>query len=195
MSLLASKATQYVFNFDGAENTARSIFFWIVVAFIVAAAICAFVIKDEKQKKIAKIILFSLATSVCISIIATFLAFYGKEAKELDLLPLLYTPLIVFCVLLVSAVIAILVRPSKTVKIVFGVLLAASLIAVVICLSIYYESGTSLKLNWIEAENVDVVGLWIGAALLTAGIILASIFTDKTKGLDFDVKPLTYAGV
>lgn len=195
MSLLASKATQYVFNFDGAENTARSVFFWIVVAFIVAAAICAFVIKDEKQKKIAKITLFSLATAVCISIIATFLAFYGKEAKELDLLPLLYTPLIVFCVLLVSAVIAILVRPSKTVKIVFGVLLAASLIAVVICLSIYYESGTSLKLNWIEAENVDVVGLWIGAALLTAGIILASIFTDKTKGLDFDVKSLTYAGV
>lgn len=195
MTLLSSKATQYIWNFTGAENIARSVFFWIVVAFVIASAICFIVLKDEKQRKKAKIAAFSIGTAICVSVIATFLAFYGKEAKELDLLPLLYAPLIIFCVCLVASVIALLVRPTKIIKIVSAVVLTLSFISVVVCLSIYYQSGTSLKMNWIEAENVNTIGLWIGAVLLAVGIILTAVFTDKTKGLDFDVKSLTYAGV
>lgn len=195
MTLLSSKATQYIWNFTGAENIARSVFFWIVVAFVIVSAICFIVLKDEKQRKKAKIAVFSIGTAICVSVIATFLAFYGKEAKELDLLPLLYAPLIIFCVCLVASVIALLVRPTKIIKIVSAVVLTLSFISVVVCMSIYYQSGTSLKMNWIEAENVNTIGLWIGAVLLTVGIILTAVFTDKTKGLDFDVKSLTYAGV
>lgn len=195
MTLLSSKATQYIWNFTGAENIARSVFFWIVVAFVIASAICFIVLKNEKQRKKAKIAVFSIGTAICVSVIATFLAFYGKEAKELDLLPLLYAPLITFCVCLVASVVALLVRPTKIVKIVSAVVLTLSFISVVVCLSIYYQSGTSLKMNWIEAENVNTIGLWIGAVVLAVGIILTAVFTDKTKGLDFDVKSVTYAGV
>lgn len=193
--LLSNELTQYFTNFDSAENIARGVFLWAIIAYIVAVIVCLFAVKGEKQRKVAKIVLSAVCTVLVVGIIATFLVFNGKEAKELNLLPLLYVPMIVFCVTLVASIIAIILKPNKIVKIVSGIALLLSIIAVIVCLSIYYESGASLELNWIEAENVNTLGLWLGAVGILVIIVLVAIFTDKEKGLDFDTKSLAYAGV
>lgn len=193
--LLSNELTQYFTNFDSAENIARGVFLWAIIAYIVAVIVCLFAVKGEKQRKVAKIVLSAVCGVLVVGIIATFLVFNGKEAKELNLLPLLYVPMIVFCVTLVASIIAIILKPNKIVKIVSGIALLLSIIAVIVCLSIYYESGASLELNWIEAENVNTLGLWLGAVGILVIIVLVAIFTDKEKGLDFDTKSLAYAGV
>lgn len=193
--LLSNELTQYFTNFDSAENIARGVFLWAIIAYIVAVIVCLFAVKGEKQRKVAKIVLSAVCAVLVVGIIATFLVFNGKEAKELNLLPLLYVPMIVFCVTLVASIIAIILKPNKIVKIVSGIALLLSIIAVIVCLSIYYESGASLELNWIEAENVNTLGLWLGAVGILVIIVLVAIFTDKEKGLDFDTKSLAYAGV
>ena len=193
--LLSNELTQYFTNFDSAENIARGVFLWAIIAYIVAVIVCLFAVKGEKQRKVAKIVLSAVCAVLVVGIIATFLVFNGKEAKELNLLPLLYVPMIVFCVTLVASIIAIILKPNKIVKIVSGIALLLSIIAVIVCLSIYYESGASLELNWIEAENVNTLGLWLGAVGILVIIVSVAIFTDKEKGLDFDTKSLAYAGV
>lgn len=193
--LLSNELTQYFTNFDSAENIARGVFLWAIIAYIVAVIVCLFAVKGEKQRKVAKIVLSAVCAVLVVGIIATFLVFNGQEAKELNLLPLLYVPMIVFCVTLVASIIAIILKPNKIVKIVSGIALLLSIIAVIVCLSIYYESGASLELNWIEAENVNTLGLWLGAVGILVIIVLVAIFTDKEKGLDFDTKSLAYAGV
>ncbi len=193
--LLSNELTQYFTNFDSAENIARGVFLWAIIAYIVAVIVCLFAVKGEKQRKVAKIVLSAVCAVLVVGIIATFLVFNGQEAKELNLLPLLYVPMIVFCVTLVASIIAIILKPNKIVKIVSGIALLLSIIAVIVCLSVYYESGASLELNWIEAENVNTLGLWLGAVGILVIIVLVAIFTDKEKGLDFDTKSLAYAGV
>ena len=193
--LLSNELTQYFTNFDSAENIARGVCLWAIIAYIVAVIVCLFAVKGEKQRKVAKIVLSAVCAVLVVGIIATFLVFNGQEAKELNLLPLLYVPMIVFCVTLVASIIAIILKPNKIVKIVSGIALLLSIIAVIVCLSIYYESGASLELNWIEAENVNTLGLWLGAVGILVIIVLVAIFTDKEKGLDFDTKSLAYAGV
>ncbi len=195
INFLTSSITQYIVNFDGAENIARSISFWTIIAFIIGAIVTMIAVKDDKKRRIAKIVLSSLGTVIAVGIIITFIVLNAKEAAELQLSALLQVPLIIFCVCLVLAVIVTLINPKKIIKRISGIVLLLSLVAVIVCLSIYYESGASLDLNWIKAEDVNTLGLWIGAVGLVFVIVLTSVFTDKTKGLDFDAKSLTYAGV
>lgn len=195
INLLSSSITQYIVNFDGAENIARSVSFWAIIAFIIASIATLISVKDEQKKRIAKIVLLSVGVILMVGIIITFMVLNGKEAAELQLSALLYAPLITFCVCLILSVVISLIKPKKIIKTISGIVLLLSLIAVIVCLTIYYESGASLDLNWINAEDVDTLGLWIGAGALVLIIILTAVFTDKTKGLDFDAKSLTYAGV
>lgn len=195
INLLSSSITQYIVNFDGAENIARSVSFWAVITFIIASIITLILVKDAQKKRITKIVLLSVGVILMVGIIITFMVLNGKEAAELQLSALLYAPLITFCVCLVLSVVISLIKPKKIIKTISGIVLLLSLIAVIVCLTIYYESGASLDLNWINAEDVDTLALWIGAGALVLIIVLTAVFTDKTKGLDFDAKSLTYAGV
>lgn len=195
INLLSSIITQYIVNFDGAENIARSVSFWAVITFIIASIITLILVKDAQKKRIAKIVLLSVGVILMVGIIITFMVLNAKEAAELQLSALLYAPLITFCVCLILSVVISLIKPKKIIKTISGIVLILSLIAVIVCLTVYYESGASLDLNWINAEDVDTLGLWIGAGALVLIIVLTAVFTDKTKGLDFDAKSLTYAGV
>lgn len=191
----ASSVTQYVLNFDGALNIARSVAFWAIIVYVLSFIIASSAVKSDKGKLVLRRV-FGVSASVLIAgVIATFLVFYVKEAKEYNLLPLLYAPLVVFCVCLISSVIAIILKPSKLVKIICASLLIASVVSVIICLSIYYKSGASLELNWIQASDVNTVGLWIGSIVISIIILLTAILTDKVKGLRFDVKSITYGGI
>lgn len=195
INLLASSITQYIVNFDGAENIARSVSFWTVIAFILGSILTLILVKGERKKRLAKIVLLTVGVFIMIGIIITFMVMNAKEASELHLSALLYAPLITFCLCLILSVVISLIKPKKIIKVISGIALLLSLVAIIVCLTIYYESGASLELNWINADDVDTLGLWIGSALLALFIIITAIFTDKTKGLDFDAKSLTYAGV
>ena len=196
MNLLsADKIQQFIVNFSSPKGIAIGLGFWFTIAFAIVAIICALALKDEKQKRLSRVILSILFACFALAIITTFLVLEGKEAKEDGMSAMLYAPLTVFAVVLVATLILNLTIPKKLVKIITFSILCLSILAVIICLSVYYASGDALEFNWIEAGQVNNLGLWLSVAGLIVLIVLLAIFTDKEKALHFDVKSLAYAGV
>lgn len=196
MNLLsADKIQQFIIDFSLPKSTAMSLSFWITLAFVVVALICAFAVKEEKSKKLCRVILSVLFATFVLAVIITFLVLEGEEAKEDGMSPMLYAPLTVFAVVLVATLILNLTLKKKLVKIITSIVLCASILAVIVCLSVYYASGDALEFNWLESDQVNTLGLWLSVAGLIVLIVLLAIFTDKEKSLHFDVKSLAYAGV
>ena len=188
--LLADNAVLYPFLFDTAQNVARSVAIWLTLALIAAFAVCFFVIKEENKPRFLKISRIAAIVYAC-AVAVTLFAFKFAEDK---FVARLFVPLSVLLVVIAASAVMLVIKRSRLTFVLAGILVGASLIVTLVFIGIHFASGDGADMNWITNDDVDSLGLYISAALLTAAVIVAAFFTDKgNKG--FDTKSIAYAAV
>lgn len=105
-----------------------------------------------------------------------------------------FIPIVIAGAAVIICAVISAVTANKTLK---KALLAVGVIAfagALVAIGIYYSTGKSLEDNWLTADQVNQIGLYVSMALLTAIIIaLAFIFDVSKKGLD--TKSIAYAAI
>ncbi len=180
-SLLASELKWYPILFDTALNAVRSVATWLTLAIVIAFAICVCLLKGEKRAKFIKYALLAIiiyAAAVGITLLALTL-------DEDGIVLLLLVPLLILILAVAASAVTLFFIRNKIVYIAAGCAVGASLIATLVCMGVY--SSDSVSAN-------DQIGLYIGAVLTLAAVVLAAVFTDKSK-FTFDSKSIAYAGV
>ncbi len=183
---------QYLVNFTDETATARSVMFWIAIAIVVAFITASLLVKNNK-KIVNKIFLVIGGAYVATSIVL-FAVLTGIE-NEADggISPLSLYPMIVFAAFALTTAIVFAFVKDKRLRLIFAIATLLAFIAVVICLIVYYSTGEPGERNYVTEDDVKTLPLWLS----TAGLVLLIIgltFVDK-KGLDFDTKSVTYAGI
>lgn len=189
---MISAFQQYFANFETQTSTAVSVMLWIILLVLVLYVVLAVTLKGKT--KIVNRVFLILGAAIVATALVLFGVLKGKE-NEADggVNPLILYPLLAFAIVIVVTAFVLAFSDKKTLRIVFAALAGAALIAVIVCLSVYYASGTPGELNYLSDSDVNTVALWISTAVLVA-LIIGLSFTDK-KVLRFDTRSLAYAGV
>lgn len=174
--------------FADAMTGCRTIAIWLTigmlivfVAGLIASKANRLFLKTSGIIAIVYAMIFAIAFSV--------IGFIDGGIKTGVFVPIVTAGAVVIICAVISAVTA-----NKALK---KALLAVGVIAfagALVAIGIYYSTGKSLEDNWLTAEQVNQVGLYVSAALLTAVIIaLAFIFDTGKKG--FDTKSIAFAAI
>lgn len=166
----------------------RTLAFWLTIGMLILFVIGLIVSKaNRKFLKTSGII--AIIYALVLVILFSVITFIDDGIAIGVFLPIVIASALIICCAVISAV-----TGSKAVK---KVLLAVSILAIVgalIAIGIYYSTGESLTDNWLTEEQVNQIGLYVSAVLLTAIIIaLAFIFDTGKKGLD--TKSIAYAAI
>jgi thiamine transporter len=185
----------YFANFSGATNTCRTVMLWFALALVVAFVVCKFAVKKEKQPLVNKIWLF-IALGFAVVCIATFtICYFAIDVKEdKEFVPITFYPLLVLVLAVLASAIALSFKPTKVVKYVGIGVSAAALVAVLVCMGVYYSSGSATEWNGVSFNDVNQLGLYLSAVIMVAGILVLAFFTDKNKE-PFNARSLALAGI
>lgn len=179
-SLLAS-TKWYPILFDSPLNAVRSVATWLTVAIAIAFVLCALLLKGETRTKFLKIGLISVivyATAVGVTLLALTFA-------EDGIVTILFVPILILLVAVGASGITLYFVRNKLAYIICGSVTGAALIAVLVCMGI--NSADSVELG-------DQIGLYVGAVVLSAAVVVAAFLTDKSKA-GFDSKSIAYAAI
>ncbi len=192
---LLKDVESFFIDFNGLENAAISSMVWIAIAAVLAFIVCKFAVKKGGQPLVNKIFaFFALAYAVTSIILFTVIYFKIDVGEDEYFTPMTYYPMLAFAIVAVLGIIAVLVKPLKSVKIAAYSAMGAALIAVIICLIVYYASGDPEHLNGVKLDVGQNVALYLGAAAIIAAIALTAIFVDKNSR-PFDSRSLSFAAV
>lgn len=186
---------QFFTNFSDLESASISSMLWIAIATILAFIICKFAVKKEKQplvnKIFAGIVVAYAATAIILFTVVYFVVDVGKKEY---FVPITYYPMLVFAIVTAASVVAVIVKPTKIIKIAALASVCAAGVALAVCLIVYSVSGDAADWNWIYLEKGQNIGLYVSAAALVIAIIVAAIFTDRNSK-PFDSRSLSFAAV
>lgn len=186
---------QFFTNFSDLESASISSMLWIAIATILAFLICKFAVKKEKQplvnKIFAGIVVAYAATAIILFTVVYFVVDVGKKEY---FVPITYYPTLVFIVATAASVAALIFKPTKAVQFTAVAAICTTAGALAACLIIYYTSGDAADWNWIFLKKGQNIGLYVSAAVLVAGIIVAAILTDR-HSKPFDSRSLSFAAV
>lgn len=188
-SLLSDEAaTWYLFSFEDAMSSCRTVAIWLTVAMAIAFIIGLIVSKDKLPfLRISGIV--ALIYAVILAVLFSVIEFIDGGIKEGVFIPIVAAgTVIIVC----AALSAIMGNPAlNKILLAVGVLVFAGAL---VAIGIYYSTGKSLEDNWLTADQVNQIGLYVSAVLLTAVIIaLAFIFDTGKRGLD--TKSIAYAAI
>lgn len=191
-SLLADAAEWYPVRFDTPLNATRSVAIWLTLALALAFAVCALLLKGERRAKFLKI---SLIAAIVYAV-ALGITFLSLSFSEDGIVTLLFVPLLILIVAVAASAITLVFKRNKLTYILTGCTVGAAIIAVLVCIGVLYASGDSLVTNWIESfDDVNQVGLYVGAVLLCAAVIAVAFIFDRKSQRGFDTKTITYAAI
>ena len=199
---MMNDVVNYFANFETATDGCRTVALWLAIALLIAFAVTKLVLwrtapaegTDARQKKANRIALFTLLGYAAAAIITFAACYFSDVAKgEESLVPITFYPLLVFAVAAVAGGFAVALKPVKAVKTAAVSVAGAALIAAIVCLIVYYSSGAAGEWNGVENDPGNSAAMYICAIALTAAIIGASFFADRTKG--FDTRAITFGGV
>lgn len=189
--LLADEAKWYLWNFDSPLNGFRTVTIWLTAALIIAFIIGTIASKDKRIKFFKISALAAVIYAAAIAVTFTVLKFID-DGKTLNLN--LFLPIIIGMVIIVLCALTATFSNKKTVKTVAFIAAIAAAIAVLVCIGAYYSSGESLENNGLTKEQVNTIGLYVGAALYLSAIIVLAFMLDKGKK-GFDTKSISYAAI
>lgn len=182
---------QYLVNFSDTMSTARSVMFWIAIAYALAFIVVTLAKKNGPLAK--KIFLIIGGAYVATSIVLFSILTYIDNKADGGVDPLSYIPMLVFAGLVLATAVVFALTKNKPTRMVFAFLTVAALIAVIVCLIVYYTTGEPAEKNYVSEEDVKTLPLWLSTAALVLTVI-GLTFIDK-KPFDFDTKSITYAGI
>ena len=189
---MTSAIKMYLINFSDPASIARSLVFLIGAALAIAFVVAVAASKNDKTK--VKKIFAAIGISYVLLSIITLSVFKGMENKEDGgVSSLTFYPMLVFTLIVIATAFVIALGKSKELSKTFIAFSAIALELVVVFLIVYYITGEPNEKNYVSAEDVNDVALWIAAILLSAAIV-GLAFLDKRK-LKFDARSITYAGV
>lgn len=190
-SLLADKAEWYPILFNTPMNAVRSVAIWLTLALAIAFVVCAILLKGERRAKFLK---YSLIAAVAYAVVIA-ITLLSLSFSEAEIVTLLFVPLLILILVVAASAIAVYLKRNKIVYIVSGCALAAAVIAVLVCMGVLYASGDSLISNGITFDDVNQVGLYVGAVLLCVAVVVAAFMFDRKSAKGFDSKTVAYASI
>lgn len=190
-SLLADNPKWYPILFDSAMNVTRAVFFWLTIAFALGFVVCALCLKGNARSRFFKISIPFLIVYAC-AVGITLLAFTFSED---GITTILFVPLLILIVAIAGSAVTLTFKRNKILYIVLGSIAGAALLATLVCMGIYYASGEAADNNWLTNDDVNTVGLYVSAGILTAAVIAAAFLCDKQGKKGFDSKSIAYAAV
>lgn len=199
MFLNLLETTWYPILFGSPSEIVYSVIFWVTIVAIIAFFAGFFAFKAEKRRKFAKIYGICAIPYVCaIGVLFLVLAFIDDGIE-----PILFYPLLVLIIVLVGGALTLIFRRNKVTLIVVGSVVGAAFIACLVCMGILFASGDSMLNNWIADENgnilwdqVNTIGLYVGAVLLVGALIAAAFLLDRKKAhKGFSTRSITFAAV
>jgi len=186
-----SALKQYVINFTDSVSTARSVMFWIAIALALAYFI---VYLASKNKTTVNKIFGIVGAFYVAATLITFAYFTSKEnIEDGGISPYTLYPMLLFAVLVVATGFVLALSKNEGLRKSFVGFTILALEVVVICLIVYFITGEPTERNYIEAEDVNSLALWLGSLALVI-LIVGLSFTDK-RPLKFDARSITYAGI
>lgn len=189
-SSLADNIVNYFANFDGATNTCRTVFLWLVIALAAAFIICKLAVNKAKQPLVNKISLIV----ACAFALASIITFTVCNFLDDEMVAITFYPLLVFAICCVVGGLLVAVYPKKAIKITVAAVIAASLVAALVCMIVYYTVGEAADHNWVDKDDVSDVGLYISAIILAVGIALLAFFADRSRR-PFDSRTISFAAI
>ncbi|MGN1234789.1 MAG: energy-coupled thiamine transporter ThiT [Christensenellaceae bacterium] len=191
-TLLADQATWYPFLFDTSDPVSflRSLMFWVTIALVIGFVIALAVLPKAKRAGFLKGALYGAVIYACVVGLAFLvLTFIGD-----GIVLMLFAPICVLLVTIIGGAIALVCKPGKTTAIVAGCIAGAAAIATLVCMFIDFANGDAADRNWVTNDQVNTLGLYVSAILLTAVVIAVAFLADKGKK-GFDNRAIAYAGV
>ena len=184
---------QYFWNFEDVTNGCRSVMLWVAVLLVVAFLVSAIAVKKDAKPVVFRLF-FVLALVYAVTAIVMFIVrnYIDLREDEMTFYPAMtFYPLLVFAIAVVGGTVAVLVKPTKTVKIVVFALIAASLVAALVCMLVYQLSGQAAEIGGVADSSL---GLYISAVALIAVIVAVGFFADR-NGAPFTTRALAHAAI
>lgn len=176
---------------DSSFDVIRAVLFWVAVVFLLQAIIVFFAVRGEQRKQVLRVegaIAVANAGLLC-------LAFLVLAFIEDGIEPILFYPILALIVVVAIGGIVLFFNRSKAAVIALGCLAGAALIATFVCMGIHYANGDALEDNWLTEDQVNTVGLYVGAVVLVAVIIAAAFLLGRKDKKGWDTRSLTFAAV
>lgn len=190
-NLLDEKTEWYPVLFDTVPNILRSVAIWLTIAAAVAFLCVFFALRPEKRMKFAKIYgIAAIAYACVLGVMFLVLSFL-----EDGIVTLLFVPLLVLILVLGASALLLCLRRTKLTYIVAGIVSAAALVAALVCIGVNYVYGDALENNWLTADDVNTVALYISAVLLVALIIALAFVLGRKDPKGFSTRSITFAAV
>jgi thiamine transporter len=188
-TLLAS-TKWYPTLFDSPLNATRAVAFWLTIALVLAYVVCALVLKGESKTKFFKIgTLVAIVYAVVVGITLLSLTFV-----EDGIVTLLFVPLLVLIVAVAASAVLLIVKRNKVTSIVSACITGCALVATLVCVGIHFGTGASADLNEMSKDDINQIGLYVGAVLLVVAVVAVAFIVDRRKFV-FDTKSIAYAAV
>ena len=193
-ALLADKVTWYPFLFDTALNAARSVAIWLTLALIAAFIAGFFAVKEEKKPQFLKISFITAIVYACAVAVTLFSLKFTEDKAGGEFVARLFIPLTVLIVAIAASGVMLVIKRTRLTFVLAGISVGASLIVTLVFMGIHFASGDGADMNWITNEDVNSVGLYVSAIVVTAAVLVAAFLLDKgEKG--FDTRSIAYAAV
>lgn len=189
-SLLAEEWSWYIFDFSSPKSAVIALAVWLALAMLVTFVVLNFIVKENRAKFYKISAISALGVAAVIILLFVIFDFIDDGIK-----PLIFFPLLATAVSFVACAVAVLVKPSKTTNIVCLCVCAALVLVSLICIGVNYAFGSALEDNWLEADQVQTIGLYVSAVLLAALIVVLGFVLDKGHKKETSSKSIAYAGV
>ena len=127
-------------------STARSVMFWIAIAYVLAFVVLSLLKMNGKTMKRIFLIIGGAYVATSIVLFATLTGIENKSDGGIS--PLSLYPMIVFAALVFLTAGVFALTDNKTLRLIFTVATVAALIAVIVCLVVYYTTGEPSEKNY-----------------------------------------------
>ena len=197
---MMQEVTQYFCNFDGIQNTFRSVSLWVAIALVIAFIVSKIVVGSNTKRyteeraaavnKTFNTVWIVIALLFAAAEIVAFVVFYLTDVKngEDTLVPILYYPMLAFIVCVVATAAIVYFLPKQQgVKIVCYALCGAALLSVIVCMAVYSADGEA-------GEPLHNIGLYVSAIAIVIVIAVTAFLTDRNSR-PFDSRSLAFAAV
>ncbi len=190
-SLLSNKAEWYPFLFDTPMNAVRSVAIWLTAALLVGFFVTLFLLKEKKRKGFLKTSLIGSIAYACVLGALYLLFTFQEDGIE----AIIFIPLLVLLVSIAGSAVLLLFKKTPAVYITVCSVIITAFLATLICVAIHFSSGKAAENNWLTNEDVNSVGLYVSALLLTAAIVVLALYLGRKDKREFDAKTISYAGI
>lgn len=189
LSLLETK--WYPILFDSPLNIVRSVAIWLTIALVLTFLVCFFTFKGERRKKFARYFGIGAVCYACAAGVLLLVLTFTEDG----IVPILFYPLLALILVLAVGALTLFFRRDRVTLTVVGCAAGAAVVASLVCMGIHFASGAAADNNWITNDDVNTIGLYVGAAVLAAGIVAAAFLLGRKDKKGFSTRSITFAAV